>query len=115
MPRLFRKTKQRAGLAPGTIAFLGEQKVAQVRLRVLDYDTEKLEEREIDVAVGDSLVFYTDAITEAIDPGREPFGEERLEAIVQARADGTAQQVVESIVDAVRAHTGDIPPARNSS
>lgn len=46
--RLFKMSKRSVGLAPGTVEFVGEQKVERVRMRVLDYDAENLEEREID-------------------------------------------------------------------
>ena len=52
MTRLFRRAKHKAGLSPGTLEFSGEQKIDQVRMRVLDYDRENLEEREITEVAG---------------------------------------------------------------
>jgi len=46
MVKLFRKTRRRAGLSPGTVEFVGEQKVDEVRLTVWDYDKESVEIHE---------------------------------------------------------------------
>jgi serine phosphatase RsbU (regulator of sigma subunit) len=69
----------------------------------------ELEEREIDVAPGDVLVFYTDGVTEAMDVVGQQFGEERLRAAVAATPNASAQQVISAVVDAVQAFTGDAP------
>lgn len=47
MPRLFMKrTKQKAGLIPGTLVHVGERKIEKVRIRIIDYDETQLEEKE---------------------------------------------------------------------
>jgi magnesium transporter len=47
MPRLVRrKSKQKAGLVPGTMVYTGEKKVDNVRIRIIDYDETQLEEKE---------------------------------------------------------------------
>ena len=68
----------------------------------------ELEEREIQVAPGDLLVFYTDGVTEAMNASRDLFGEERLQAAVAANAGASAQEVLDAILDAVREFTGDV-------
>jgi len=68
-----------------------------------------LEERQIDVAPGDLLVFYTDGVTEAMNAAGELFGEERLQATVTANQSASAQQVLEAIIDALKTFTGDTP------
>jgi sigma-B regulation protein RsbU (phosphoserine phosphatase) len=73
------------------------------------FEEVELEEREIDVAPGDYLVFYTDGVTEAMDPNHVPFDQKRLETAIAASAGGSAQEVLDGIVAAVRAFTGDIP------
>jgi len=45
--RLFRKTKHKLGRSPGSIEFTGERKVDKTRIRVIDYDPESLEEKEL--------------------------------------------------------------------
>jgi serine phosphatase RsbU (regulator of sigma subunit) len=39
------------------------------------------------------------------------FDQKRLEATIAANAGGTAQQVLEAIVERVRVFAGDIPPS----
>ena len=68
-----------------------------------------LEERQIDVAPGDLLVFYTDGVTEAMNAAGELFGEGRLQATVAANQGASAQQVLEAIIDALKTFTGDTP------
>lgn len=54
---------------------------------------------------GDTLVLYTDGITEAFNPERDMFGVERMDHAIQA-SDGTPQSVADHILAAVYAHTG---------
>jgi serine phosphatase RsbU (regulator of sigma subunit) len=69
----------------------------------------ELEEREIEVAPGDMLVFYTDGVTEARGSDGQMFDEERLRAAVASNPEASAQQVLQAIVEAVEAFVGDIP------
>jgi sigma-B regulation protein RsbU (phosphoserine phosphatase) len=69
----------------------------------------KLEEREVNLAPGDLVVFYTDGVTEAMDADQFLFGEDRLRAVVIANPQTTAQQLLQAIVDAVQAFTGNAP------
>ena len=50
-----------------------------------------LEQVSLDLAVGDTLVLYTDGMTDARDPDGERFGEERLRAAIDAAAGGPAE------------------------
>jgi serine phosphatase RsbU (regulator of sigma subunit) len=69
-----------------------------------------LDEGEIDLAAGDFVIFYTDGVTESMDPSQEMFGEGRLQKVVGDLGQASAKQVIESVVDAVKAHTGDVLP-----
>jgi sigma-B regulation protein RsbU (phosphoserine phosphatase) len=71
------------------------------------FEDVELEERQIDVAPGDVLVFYTDGVTEAMDNDGHPFGQERLREAVAATPDVSAQQTLLAVVDAVNAFTGN--------
>jgi magnesium transporter len=42
-----KKSSQKAGLSPGTLVHIGSQRVAKVRVTVMDYDEFKLEEKEV--------------------------------------------------------------------
>jgi sigma-B regulation protein RsbU (phosphoserine phosphatase) len=61
---------------------------------------------EITLGRGDTLVVFSDGASEAIDPGGEEFGEERLVAILDAQPDAPAAALLDAIVVAVTAHGG---------
>lgn len=47
MARFFKKSEESKGLAPGTLIFIGNQKVDQVKIKVIDYDENNLNEIEL--------------------------------------------------------------------
>jgi len=61
------------------------------------------------LAVGDCLFLFTDGITEALDAKGEFFSESRLEEALQSVADGSAQSVVSSVIEAVRRFAAGTP------
>jgi phosphoserine phosphatase RsbU/P len=69
-----------------------------------DYASETLE-----LAVGESLVLYTDGVTEATDAGSAFFGEERLRACFAGGAGQSAAETVDLLLRAVRAFAGGAP------
>jgi sigma-B regulation protein RsbU (phosphoserine phosphatase) len=74
-------------------------------------DEIELAEGEVDLAPGDLLIFYTDGATESVDSNWRPFGEKRLQEIAGTYARASAQQALEAVVEAVKAHAGDVPLA----
>ena len=58
---------------------------------------------------GDSLVMYTDGVTEAENGSQELYGEERLEAALKTLRDQTSQQIVDAINKGVKDFAGDAP------
>ena len=62
-----------------------------------------LEQVPFRLQTGDTLVFYTDGITDARDDG-ERFGEPRLRAALEAARDGSADDIAGAVDDAVREH-----------
>lgn len=42
MARFFKKREQSKGLAPGSLVFIGNKKVENIRIRVIDYDKTNL-------------------------------------------------------------------------
>ncbi len=46
MPRLIKKTSEKAGLLPGSLIHIGERKIEKTRIRLIDYDSNTLEEKE---------------------------------------------------------------------
>lgn len=76
-----------------------ELKATGIILGVMD-DAE-YQERTVDLSHGDLLLFYTDGVTEAINPDEEQFGEERLIATVHACRHLPSKEIVERIQQAV--------------
>ena len=69
----------------------------------------ELEERTTMLASGDQVVFFTDGVIEAMDIKQRMFGEDRLHAVITAHAQAGAADMVQAIVKAVKAFTGDTP------
>jgi len=47
MPKLIKKRSQKAGLVPGTMVHIGEQRVETARIKILDYDEAQFTDMEI--------------------------------------------------------------------
>lgn len=56
----------------------------------------------INLKAGDSLILYTDGVTEAMNPAGELLSEERLQKILQGSAGKTAREEVRHILDSTR-------------
>jgi magnesium transporter len=58
MRKLFKRRSKKAGLAPGTLVFVGEKKAEKVTFTIIDYDADNLQETE--VAGIDECLAYRD-------------------------------------------------------
>jgi sigma-B regulation protein RsbU (phosphoserine phosphatase) len=58
----------------------------------------------------DLLVLFTDGITDALNQAGQPMGERRVLDAIKAHATEPSAVIVERVFDALREHTGDIPP-----
>ncbi|MBN1146194.1 MAG: SpoIIE family protein phosphatase [Anaerolineales bacterium] len=65
-----------------------------------------LQQRQLRLAPGDSLVFYTDGITEATNAEGEPFGDQRLQKALEACRADSAQEITDALVGAVSQFVG---------
>ena len=63
----------------------------------------------LDLAPGDTLVLYTDGVTEAADPGQVLFGDDRLHACFAEGAGKTATDSVDRLLRHVRAFAAGAP------
>jgi sigma-B regulation protein RsbU (phosphoserine phosphatase) len=70
----------------------------------------RLSEQSITLDDGDVLALYTDGVTEALNGREEEFGVERLEQIIRANIDRSANDMVGAIDQAVTAFVGDELP-----
>jgi sigma-B regulation protein RsbU (phosphoserine phosphatase) len=68
------------------------------------------EEHAITLNHGDRVLFYTDGVTEAISPQGELYGNQRLYQLL-ASTGGTAQDTLDVVDAAVRAHIGAASPS----
>lgn len=68
-----------------------------------------MEQKEIQLAPGDLIIFYTDGITEAMNAEHQLFGMDRLETLVMSNPQTRAQQVIDTVVEAVEEFTGGTP------
>ncbi len=73
------------------------------------FENIELEEREVNIAPGDLLVFYTDGLTEAMDEEHHLFGEQRLHAVITAHPKASAQELLDAIMTAVYTFTNLAP------
>ncbi len=69
-----------------------------------------LDEQSLCLQPGDVLALYTDGVTEALNEAGEEFGVQLLEQCVVENAGGSADDIVQAIRAALRAHVGDEPP-----
>jgi serine phosphatase RsbU (regulator of sigma subunit) len=78
-------------------------------------------EYQIMLHPGDTLVCYTDGVTESFSPDGEIYGEERLQVTLRAEVDwivesgegsgfSSAQEILEAIDESVSIFSGDAPP-----
>jgi len=65
-----------------------------------------LEEKTIHLGTGDLVLLFTDGVTEAMNAAGEPFGEERLAALVQEHGDLPFEELRERILREIHAFVG---------
>ena len=90
--------------ADGTLSELGATGIA---IGVLD--DSKYTQDTVQMAQNDLLILYTDGITEAENAGLEMFGLERLKEVILASHTVSSKDIIDEILNAVRAFTGDQP------
>lgn len=72
-------------------------------------DEDVFEDRETSLGPGDSLVLYTDGITEAFNGEAKMFGRARLAKLLQSHPHQTAADLARIVRDAVEDFVGDVP------
>ncbi len=58
------------------------------------------------VRSGDKILFYSDGLTEAMNPAGDEFGEEQLCAVLREHGDQDPDQAIKHVMAAVEAHRG---------
>ena len=64
-------------------------------------------ERSVHLAHGDTLILYTDGVTEAMNEEQEEFGVDRLRAIFEETPPDGAEETTERVFDAVHQFAGE--------
>jgi serine phosphatase RsbU (regulator of sigma subunit) len=70
------------------------------------FDNWKCEVAELDLAPGDTLVLYTDGVTEARNTAGEEFGEARLVEMLQRSCHLPVESLLQAVVRTVQQFTG---------
>lgn len=65
------------------------------------------DERTISVSLGDTVVFYTDGVTEAVNADGEEFGMERLKDVFTSQPMRDAESATQAVFDAVNDFAGE--------
>ena len=68
------------------------------------------QQRTITIAPGDTVILYTDGVTEAMNGAGEEFGVERLCEVFAAASPKNSREAVMAIFEAVNAFAGETPP-----
>ncbi|MCA9936282.1 MAG: SpoIIE family protein phosphatase [Ardenticatenaceae bacterium] len=68
-----------------------------------------IESRKIKLKPNDTLLFYTDGVTEAMNEDYDEFGMERMRMAAFAAQNGNASGIVEAITESIRHHAGETP------
>ncbi len=71
----------------------------------------EFEQEVITLGPGDTVVLYTDGVTEAFSPAGEIYGPRRLRESIRAAADSSAQTMLDRMTSAVLDFYGDAPPS----
>lgn len=70
-------------------------------------DDFKYSEETLQLEHGDTLLLYTDGVTEAINSGDEEFGEQRLQAVLAQLTSNSSQDIIERIKACVSDFAGE--------
>jgi len=73
------------------------------------FEDVSLQQRELSLPLSDTLLLYTDGVTEAINKARERFGMDRLAACLRTQGNGPAQAFLDAVLADVARFVGDEP------
>jgi serine phosphatase RsbU (regulator of sigma subunit) len=68
-----------------------------------------LKEQTINLSSGDTLVFYTDGFTEAMNSVKQEYGEERFVELISSNRNLSAQDLIEILVKSVKDFSEEAP------
>ncbi|MBI4484341.1 MAG: SpoIIE family protein phosphatase [Acidobacteria bacterium] len=94
---------------PLKLASQGPRFLTEGDLVVGAFDFARYERQQLQLEPGESLVLYTDGVTESAAPSGDLFGEERLEELVRGKPGVDPAQLVESVRTALARFTRNEP------
>jgi sigma-B regulation protein RsbU (phosphoserine phosphatase) len=74
-------------------------------------ETETWEQRVVELRPGDTLVLYSDGVTDAANEQAVPFGDQRLRASVRANLGRPARELPDALLAEIRAFAGEAQPS----
>lgn len=92
--------------ADGTVGQLGATGVPIGLLPTIDYAAE-----DVPLGPGDTVVIYTDGVTEAADPQGEAYGLGRLQELVLRRSGSSAEDLIDSVEQDLESFVRGVPYA----
>lgn len=92
-------------LRPGAVPFALESPSLPLGIR------EVIDTRTFEVALeeGDTIVYLSDGIVEALDANGDPFGFEQMESVLRSVRGRSPAEVQEAILSAIAVHSGNRP------
>ncbi|MFV9502925.1 MAG: GAF domain-containing SpoIIE family protein phosphatase [Oscillochloridaceae bacterium umkhey_bin13] len=66
----------------------------------------RFEQQSLTLAPGDVVLFYTDGVTEAMNPARELFGDDQLAEVLRLHHHRSPQEIINAVLAAVTAFAG---------
>ncbi|MHC4559509.1 MAG: PP2C family protein-serine/threonine phosphatase [Planctomycetota bacterium] len=69
------------------------------------FEDAEYELHEASLVTSDTVVMYTDGVTEALNDQWEQFGTKRLEAVIKQHSEASSKELTEHIVEAIRQFT----------
>ncbi len=79
------------------------------------YPDKKYLEEKVQMEKGDSVILYTDGVTELIDENKQQYGKERLKENLKSLAGQTPQQIVQRIEQSLELYIGGTPQSDDIS
>ena len=73
------------------------------------------EQDSVTLAIGDSVVLYTDGVTEAVNEQDEQFGVERLQEVFTGSPHKDAEEAVQAVFEAMTSFAGEAPQFDDST
>ena len=67
------------------------------------------EEQKVSIQKGDTLLVFSDGISEAMDPDFQEFGEIRLVSLLEKNQQKSAREIIDIIIDGVTGFSGEAP------